>query len=345
MGKLKIALLFGGKSAEHEISIMSARSVLAAVNDDKYDFVPVAINKEGYWFTPEASRDIIENNSYRQVPSDKTGQLSVSLIPFLKEEFDLVFPLLHGPHGEDGKIQGFLELIDIPYVGSGVLGSAAGMDKVFMKQIFSFYNLPQGDYIFLTRSQFTDRDIKDISIDIDNAVSYPCFVKPANMGSSIGITKIENESGLKKAAAEALKYDKKVIFEEAIEGREIECSVLGNEEAIASIPGEIKFTNEFYDYRAKYQDQSTDLVIPARLSEKIVKDIQNVAIKAFKAIDGRGFARVDFFLKNNNQIVINEINTIPGFTRYSMYPKLWEASGIEYPQLIDKLIQFAFKDR
>jgi D-alanine-D-alanine ligase len=342
MGKLRVGLLFGGRSEEHEISIMSARSVYAMADKEKYEIIPYAISKKGYWLDSRESREILLNEELFRVP-EANDKITTSLIPFLKTELDLVFPILHGPYGEDGRLQGMLEMFDIPYVGAGVVSSAAGMDKEIMKNLFSFHNIPQGKYRVIYTHQLS-KGYDSLIDDINENIGWPCFVKPANLGSSIGISKVNNSGKLKEALEEALKYDYKAIIEEYIKGREVECSVLGNEEIMASLPGEIKPKHEFYDYEAKYKDESTELIIPANLKDEIVDRIKELAIQAFKAIDGRGFARVDFFIREKDEeVLVNEINTIPGFTRYSMYPKLWEVSGLKYSKLIDRLIELALE--
>lgn len=342
MGKLRVGLIFGGRSQEHEISIMSARSVYQAADKDKYELIPFAISKKGYWLDPERSLEIIMDENIKVVPDNFAGPISLTLRPFLETELDLVFPILHGPYGEDGRLQGLLEMLDIPYVGAGVLCSAAAMDKGIMKDLFKVHGLPQGRYIVVNEKEIKE-DLKAIIERLDREILWPCFVKPANLGSSIGISKVKRAEDLEAALEEALKYDYRIVIEEYIKGREIECSVRGNTEILASLPGEIKITKEFYDYTAKYQDESTELIIPAELDEETTERIRELAIRAFKAVDGRGFARVDFFLTEDKEVLLNEINTIPGFTRYSMYAKMWEATGLKYSDLIDDLIKLALE--
>lgn len=340
MSKLRVGLLYGGRSQEHEISIMSARSVFTMADKSKYEIIPFAISKQGYWLDRNKSLEILVDETVTKVTAIEEGPISMTLQYFLQEKLDLVFPILHGPYGEDGRLQGMLEMLDLPYVGAGVLGSAAGMDKAIMKNLFSYHNIPQGKYKIVYKYDI-DNQIKRLKREIENEILWPCFIKPANMGSSIGISKVSNPDKLSEALEEAFKYDYKAVVEEFIPGREVECSVFGNIEFKASLPGEIKATHDFYDYNAKYKDDSTELLIPAELNNDIIEQIRSIAIRAFKAIDGRGFARVDFFISNNNKVIVNEINTIPGFTRYSMYSKLWEVTGINYPDLIDKLIDLA----
>ncbi|AZO95081.1 D-alanine--D-alanine ligase family protein [Halocella sp. SP3-1] len=340
MSKLRVGLLFGGRSQEHEVSIMSARSVFSMLDKEKYAIIPFAITKDGVWLNSERSQRILDDDKISRVFNDTDNSIKNSLATFLETDLDTVFPVLHGPYGEDGKIQGLLEMLDIPYVGAGVIGSAVGMDKAIMKDIYAANNIPQGKYIVVYSFAIDLGKIKD---EINSKISWPCFVKPANMGSSIGISMVHNSLELEEALNKAAKHDHKIVIEEYIKGRELECSVLGNEDVIASLPGEIKPGHEFYDYQAKYQDESTELMIPAHLDDDIIDSLKKIAMRAFRAIDGRGLARVDFFIKDNNEILVNEINTIPGFTRYSMYPKLWEASGIKYGDLIDKLINLSLE--
>ncbi len=342
MSKLRVGLLYGGRSQEHEISIMSARSVFNMADKSKYEIIPFAISKQGYWVDRNKSLEILVDETITEVTTIEEGPISMTLHYFLQEKLDLVFPILHGPYGEDGRLQGMLEMLDLPYVGAGVLGSAAGMDKAIMKNLFSYHQIPQGKYKIVYKYDMTNQ-IEKLKQEIEKELSWPCFIKPANMGSSIGISKVSNPDKLFKALKEAFKYDYKAVVEEFIPGSEVECSVFGNVEIKASLPGEIKATHEFYDYNAKYGDDSTELLIPAELDNEIIDQIRRIAVSAFKAIDGRGFARVDFFISNNNKVLVNEINTIPGFTRYSMYSKLWEATGINYPDLIDKLINLALE--
>lgn len=339
LNKLKLGILFGGKSEEHEVSVMSARSVYNSADQEKYNLYPIAVDKKGNWLNQKDSIKVIENESIKEVPllndSDKKG-----LNNFLNEDFDVIFPLIHGPYGEDGKIQGLFELLEIPYIGANVLSSSIGMDKEVMKKLFEYNNLRQTDFITVKKHE------KDKYEKIDQFIvktGFPIFVKPANLGSSIGISKVNSKNDVKNALNTAFKYDSKVIIEEGIKAREIECSVLGNKNFKASLPGEIIPAHDFYDYQAKYKDETTKLIIPAELDDEIIKKVQDMAIKAFEIIDGKGLARVDFFLKGED-VYINEINTIPGFTKYSMYPKLWEASGLKYPDLIDELVEIALDD-
>jgi D-alanine-D-alanine ligase len=305
--KLKIGVLFGGKSAEHEVSLESAENVINALDKTKYQIIPIKINKN--------------------------GRFDFSVI----KKADVVFPVLHGPFGEDGTIQGLLKLANIPFVGASVLGSAVGMDKDVMKRLLRDASIPIGKFITIKHGEKIsfEKAKKDLGL--------PLFIKPANMGSSVGINKVQNKNQFFKAVKEAFKFDTKVMVEEFINGREIECSVLGNDIPIASIPGEIIANQEFYSYDAKYIDEGSVAVIPAKISKKAAKEIQQLSIKTFKTINCEGFGRVDCFLKKNGKVYINELNTIPGFTSISMYPKLWEASGLPLPKLLDKLIELAIE--
>lgn len=357
MERLRVAVLFGGRSGEHEVSLMSAQSVIAALDPDRYEVIPVGIAKDGRWLVggdplaalKEGLRQLPPNTvptTFAPDPSSP-GLIPLSPEPELDSErqhFDIVFPVLHGPYGEDGTVQGLLELANVPYVGSGVAASAAGMDKALMKGLFKGAGLPILDYMVLKSPDLSPMR-SELAEEIGEKLGYPCFVKPANLGSSVGVNKVESPEELSQALKEAARYDRKVIVEKAAEGyREIECSVLGNDDPIASVPGEIRPKGGFYDYRAKYIDNTSELIIPAQLSSEAVKRVQELAIQAFLAIDGAGLARVDFFVHpDTEEVVINEINTMPGFTPISMYPKLWEASGLPYPQLIDRLIELGFE--
>jgi D-alanine-D-alanine ligase len=347
MQKITVGILFGGKSAEHEVSLQSARNVFDAINRDKYTPVLIGIDKNGGWHS--AHSDLIPNvGNPKQIALNKEND-SVALIPESNgtisnmtamkqgETLDVVFPILHGPFGEDGTVQGLLKLANIPFVGAGVLGSAVGMDKDIMKRLLRDAGLPIGKFIAL-KSHETAPSFKTIAAEL----GQPIFVKPANMGSSVGVNKVHNEETLENALKEAFEYDTKIILEEFIQGREIECSILGNENPIASIPGEVISTHAFYSYDAKYRDEhGARLEIPANIPQETAETLQKLAIQTFKTLSCEGLGRVDFFLKPDNTPIINEINTMPGFTKISMYPKLWEASGIPYAELIDRLITLA----
>jgi D-alanine-D-alanine ligase len=353
--KLKVGVIFGGRSGEHEVSLRSAESVINALDRGKYEIVPIAITDQGKWLASSEATNllpsaVIENADQRvAIFGDPTER---GLARFTKEaadgrrdQIDVIFPVLHGTYGEDGTIQGLLEMADVPYVGCGVLASATGMDKVVMKRLFREVGLPIVDFTSFLRAQW-ETDPKKIEGRLPDEIGFPCFVKPANLGSSVGISKAVDAKSLSAAIATAAKYDRKIIVEKGVDAREIEVSVLGNDEPIASLPGEIvPQSAEFYDYKAKYiDDNGARLVIPAELGAEMTAEIQRLAIRAFQAIDGAGLARVDFFLeRGTNKLIVNEINTLPGFTSISMYPKLWEASGIGYGQLIDRLIELAFE--
>jgi D-alanine-D-alanine ligase len=336
LDKINLGLIFGGKSEEHEVSIMSARSVCKYAEKEKYNIIPIAVDKKGNWLNSKESLKFLNNHDLKEVPESEIN-VNKGLKKFLNNKFDIVFPLIHGPYGEDGKIQGFLELLEIPYIGANVLSSAVGMDKGIMKKLFDYNGLKQTEFITVKKNN--DYKIKLKQFLEKN--SFPLFVKPANLGSSIGISKVYNIKDLDKAIKEAFIYDSKAIIEKHINAREIECSVLGKDKIIASLPGEIIPANDFYDYQSKYEDDKTKLVIPADLDSDLIEKIRSISIKAFEIIEGEGLARVDFFVTKDNIIYINEINTIPGFTNYSMYPKLWEASGLSYSKLIDKLVEIS----
>jgi D-alanine-D-alanine ligase len=350
--KIRVAILFGGRSAEHEVSLQSARNVFDAIDKNKYEIILIGIDHEGKWHLNDAGQFLL-NAEFPDRIKLKGGSGNLALIPGetthtivnVKDRneigsVDVAFPILHGPFGEDGTVQGLLKLADIPFVGSDVLGSAVGMDKDVMKRLLEQANIPQAKFITLSNNERESISYQNIS----RQLGVPFFVKPANSGSSIGIGKVHSKGEFSGAIAHAFEFDNKIIVEEFIRGREIECSVLGNENPITSLPGEVIARHEFYDYDAKYLDQDgARLEIPAKISAKTISVIQNLAIKVFKTLCCSGMARVDFFLKENGDILVNELNTIPGFTKISMYPKMWEASGISYSQLIDQLIQLALE--
>jgi D-alanine-D-alanine ligase len=354
--KLKVGIIFGGRSGEHEVSFCSASSIMKAINRNKYTVVPIGITKEGRWISPQESAlalqsGRIEGKSTVILVNNSSGKGLISIDnhqEFKKEtwegKLDVIFPVLHGPYGEDGTIQGLLELADIPYVGAGVAASAVSMDKELMKTIFKQKSLPVLKWLTIKRKDW-QKDKEEILSLIQNTFEYPLFVKPTNLGSSVGITKVHRKEELEKAIDLASSYDRKILIEEGLEGaREIECSVLGNDKPQTSVVGEVKPAREFYDYDSKYIDQATQLIVPADLPENVSEKVRKIALCAFKAIDAAGMARVDFFVtKKENKIYLNEINTIPGFTSVSMYPRLWEASGVSYPELIDRLIQMALE--
>jgi len=336
--KLNLGILFGGKSAEHEVSIMSARSVYEYADREKYNVYPIAVDKKGNWLDQKGSLKVIENNDIKKIPISQ-NTVNKGIGNFIKDDYDVIFPLIHGPYGEDGKIQGFFDLLGIPYVGADVLGSAIGMDKGIMKDLFAYHGLKQTEYLTFKKN---NKNVVKLSKKFADKQGFPLFIKPANLGSSIGISKVCSEDEIVKAIENAFKYDNKIIVEKALNGREIECSVLGKDHLEASLPGEIIPSHDFYDYHSKYQDGKAELIIPAVLQDEQIKKIQKMAKTAFKIIEGIGLARVDFFV-SQDQIYINEINTIPGFTEYSMYPKLWGKSGLSYPDLIDRLVEIALK--
>jgi D-alanine-D-alanine ligase len=378
--KLRVGVLFGGRSGEHEVSLLSAASVMQAMDRSKYEVVPIGITKQGIWLTDLHAEKLIKGE-FVEAPKGKslragdpaaTSSAAVlakgeavlvppvpsadSIVPFETPRnhaaqgihVDVIFPVLHGTFGEDGTMQGLLELADIAYVGSGVLGSAAGMDKDIMKRLFADSRLPLVKHVSVLRSEW-ERQPKKIEKAVDSALKYPVFVKPANLGSSVGISKAHDASELPAAMNEAARFDRKIIIEQGVGGkrhkaREIECAVLGNDEPIASICGEIIPAKEFYDYNAKYIDSGSELLIPARLDHTQVRQIQEMAIRAFQSVECSGLARVDFLMDPvSGHFYVNEVNTMPGFTAISMYPKLWAATGIEYPALIDRLIQLAIE--
>jgi D-alanine-D-alanine ligase len=344
--KITVGILFGGKSAEHEVSLQSAKNVYDAIDRDKFEPVLIGIDKSGKWLLSDASRFLLNDGDPRHISLNPSGD-PVALVPANEgllnsaaaSRLDVVFPILHGPFGEDGTVQGLLKLAGVPFVGSGVLGSAVGMDKDVMRRLFRDAGLPVGKFLAL-RSHNTLPPFAEITAALGN----PVFVKPANLGSSVGISKVRNEAEFSVAVNEAFQHDTKIVIEEFIPGREIECAVLGNDDPAASIPGEVIPTHEFYSYEAKYLDENgAALEIPAKLDDETKKRIQELSIKAFQTLCCAGLSRIDFFLKENGEVLINEINTIPGFTKNSMYPKLWEASGIGYTELITRLIELAME--
>ncbi|WP_141433271.1 D-alanine--D-alanine ligase [Bacillus sp. 03113] len=345
--KTKIGLLYGGKSAEHKVSMQTALAVIKALNPNKFDVHPIYISEEGQWVKGPKLTGPVEN--VKELAFTATRELqSTALSPTLfqapeeKGPFDVIFPLLHGPNGEDGTVQGLLELLNLPYVGNGVLASSAGMDKIIMKNIFAAAGLSQVKYVSFIRSEW-EKNKLSIYDQVENDLGYPCFVKPANLGSSVGISKCTNRAELEAAFAEAFQFDRKIIIEEGVTAREIEVGILGNDEPECSVAGEIVPKTEFYDYKAKYEDGDTALVIPADITNEEYSLIKETAIKAFKALDCSGLVRADFFLTKDGKVYINEVNTMPGFTPFSMFPLLWKHSGVDYPELIEKLVKFALE--
>ncbi|MBI3476763.1 MAG: D-alanine--D-alanine ligase [Acidobacteria bacterium] len=384
MAKLRVGILFGGRSGEHEVSLLSAASVLKAIDKTKYNVVPIGITKDGRWLTSENAERLLQGKPLEESRPLRAGDPDATpgaallaqgeavivppepvhrgggMEPFRIEasalrrttdraiNVDVIFPVLHGTFGEDGTIQGLLELADLAYVGAGVLGSSAGMDKDVMKSLFRAAGLPIVKHVTVLRSQW-ESEPKKVQKLVESKLKYPVFVKPANLGSSVGISKAHDRKELGPAIEEAAKFDRKIVIEEGVGGknrkaREIECSVLGNDDPKASIAGEIVPCKEFYDYNAKYLDEGSELVIPAELTKSEMKNLQSLAVASFQAVDCSGLARVDFLMDpKSRKIFVNEINTMPGFTSISMYPKLWAASGLSYPDLISRLIQLGIE--
>lgn len=358
-GKIRVGVIFGGRSGEHEVSLQSAHSVIDALDKEKYDVIPVGITKEGRWVTgdvmsaltagegtavPAALLPDPQTSSLMQLGLETAVPVSLSEVTHL----DVIFPVLHGPYGEDGTVQGLLELAGIPYVGAGVVGSAVGMDKAIFKHVMRANDLPVLPWVLVTRLEW-EKKPADTLDKIEAALHYPMFTKPANLGSSVGICKCDDRDGLQAGLTEAVQYDRRVVVEQGINARELEISVLGNETPIASVVGEIRPRRAFYDYVAKYlaepdSDDYSELLIPAEIDAPVADKLRALAIKAYKAIDCAGLGRVDLLLdKDSGQFYVNEINTIPGFTRISMYPKLWEATGVSYPELLDRLVELAIE--
>ncbi len=380
---MRVGLLFGGRSGEHEVSIRSAGAIASALtgqiasaltgqiasaltgqidcslstgeNATKYKVIPVLIHKDGTWADTTTAQQTLESGKPAAQDEGEIGELppaapAAKRLPdiALIENIDIWFPTLHGPNGEDGTIQGLFEVLEMPYVGCGVLGSSLGMDKLASKSAFAQAGLPQVKYRGVTRAEIYSNPciFPKVCDDLEEALGYPCFVKPANLGSSVGISKATNRQELEAALDNAASYDRRVIVEAGVVAREVECSILGNDDPKASVIGETKFTTEFYDYETKYTDGGAQLLIPSPVSDRVRDRIQEMSITAFKAIDGSGISRVDFFyIEETDEILINEINTMPGFTATSMYPKMWEASGIAFPDLVDKLIQLGLERR
>jgi D-alanine-D-alanine ligase len=352
LSRIRVAVLFGGRSGEHEVSCISARHVAAAFDPDRYQVVPVGITRDGRWLLPEVSRRVLEGGRLHipETAFEAAGE-PVALAEGTRGaaaaglEVDVVFPVLHGPYGEDGTVQGLLDMAGIPYVGSGVLGSALGMDKEKMKRMFRDHGLPIGDFVAIRAHEWEDDAARCLEAAV--ALGFPSFAKPANLGSSVGVSKCQDEASLVAGIEEALRHDRKALVEEGMAGREIEVGVLGNDHPEASVPGEVFPGREFYDYAAKYLDDTSRTEIPADLPPAVVRELQELAVAAFRAVDAAGMARVDFFWdeagQTGSRAVVNEINTIPGFTEISMFPQLWEASGLPYPRLLDRLVELALE--
>ena len=344
MSKIRVAVVYGGRSGEHEVSVASAASIFKHLDRSRYEAVPILIGKDGGWVlgakapTALSAAEVLTQSRTEALqpvePTVAVGQGSI----------DVVFPVLHGPYGEDGTVQGLLELANVPYVGAGVLGSAVGMDKAVMKKLFAAEGLPIVPYLVVLRHDW-ERDRPGLTTRVARELRYPVFVKPANLGSSVGISKARNDAELDEAMTLALQYDRKTVIEAAVpDAREIECAVLGNDDPKASLPGEIVPSGEFYDYKAKYLDDKSTLLIPAPLTDGETAEIRRLAIAAFRAVDGAGMSRVDFLMsRGSSRMFLNEVNTIPGFTTISMYPKMWEATGLPYPALLDRLIELALE--
>jgi D-alanine-D-alanine ligase len=353
--RTKIVVLFGGRSGEHEVSLESAKSVLAVLDPARYEVIQVGITHEGAWLTGRNAREALEKGKTEEllpctILSDPSRPglyvLRVAKSGTLLEhttDIDVVFPVLHGTFGEDGTLQGMLEMADLAYVGAGVTGSAVGMDKAVFKEVMRAIGIPTVASLLVLRSEI-EKDMQDVLTRAEAVAPYPLFVKPVNLGSSVGISKCNSRSDLSEGLMEAVAFDRRVLVERGVDGREIEVSVLGNDDARASVPGEILPSREFYSYESKYVDGTSGLVIPAPLPTETSEKIREMAVTAYKAIDCAGMARVDFFVeKTTGEIYLNELNTIPGFTSISMYPKLWEATGLSYPQLVDRLVELALK--
>ncbi|HJV31012.1 MAG TPA: D-alanine--D-alanine ligase [Bacillales bacterium] len=340
--KTKLGLLYGGKSAEHKVSLQTALAVIKALDLEKFEIHPIYITVEGQWIKGPQILEPVEHVKALEFSSaDQSSPLSFAPTLFEADSpLDVIFPLLHGPNGEDGTVQGLLELLNLPYVGNGVLASAAGMDKVIMKNVFAQAGLVQVNYVAFIRSEW-EKEKEEIYNKVETELGYPCFVKPANLGSSVGISKCKNRDELEKAFVEAFQFDRKVIIEEGVVAREIEVAILGNDEPQCSVAGEILPKKDFYDYTAKYEDNNTGLIIPAEITNEEYELIKDMALKAFKALDCSGLVRADFFLTKDGKALINEVNTMPGFTPVSMFPLLWKHTGIEYPKLIERLVELA----
>jgi D-alanine-D-alanine ligase len=353
--KVRVGIIFGGRSGEHEVSLLSAQGVMRAIDKERYTIVPIGIAKDGRWLASGdpmkalTSGDAAESHHAALLaePSQqglmRLEKQEQSLTAIRVSQLDVVFPILHGPYGEDGTVQGLLELAGVPYVGAGVMASAVGMDKAIFKDVMRAHGLPIAPYLVVKRKSL-EHQPEEVVSRIEAEIGYNCFVKPANLGSSVGITKAHSRTELRAALEEAARYDRKLVVEVAVDAREIEVSVLGNDEPIASVPGEIVPSNEFYDYAAKYIDGDSQLLIPAPVPPETAEAIRRMAAEAYLAIDCAGMARADFLLDRvTGEVFMNEVNTLPGFTPISMYPKLWEATGISYPELIDRLLQLALE--
>ncbi|HEX5111048.1 MAG TPA: D-alanine--D-alanine ligase family protein [Vicinamibacterales bacterium] len=357
MTKLRVGVIFGGRSGEHEVSIVSAASIFKHLDRERYEPVPIRIEKDGRWVlgtavpTAQSAAAVIEERRATSLESASSTALRTAREAAVEPttalrttHVDVVFPVLHGTFGEDGTVQGLLELANVPYVGAGVLGSAVGMDKAVMKKLFAAEGLPIVPYIAALRPEW-DRDARGLTARVARELKYPVFVKPANLGSSVGISKAKSDAELAAAMELALQFDRKVVVEAAVpKAREIECAVLGNDDPEASVPGEVVPSREFYDYQAKYLDEGSKILIPAPISKEQADEVRRLSILAFRALDGAGMSRVDFLMSGDTgELFLNEVNTIPGFTTISMYPKMWDASGLAYPALLERLITLALE--
>ncbi|HYW70327.1 MAG TPA: D-alanine--D-alanine ligase family protein [Pyrinomonadaceae bacterium] len=360
--KLRIGVIFGGRSGEHEVSVRSARAVIDAIDKSKYEVIPIAITKEGNWLAPAAAAELLPPQTRRMLAArtlggsrddvaivgdpSRNGLVALTDDQAPQQRLDVVFPVLHGTYGEDGTLQGLLEMASLPFVGCGTLASACGMDKVVMKALFKEAGLPICRHTWLLRSEW-ENDREKVFRRIKRAIGFPCFVKPANLGSSVGVSKAADKSSLAQAIDLAARYDRKIMVEELVDGREIECGVIGNDEPRASLPGEYVIHDEsarFLDYTEKYSGTgNNEFIVPARISKVTIKRIQKMAAIAYQAIDASGLSRVDFFLKPSGELLVNEINTLPGLTDVSGFPKMWEATGIPFPKVIDHLVELAIE--
>jgi D-alanine-D-alanine ligase len=366
--KLRLGVIFGGRSGEHEVSVLSAASVIESIDRKKYDVLPIAISREGKWLSPTEARNLLPPNAQLLLPPSvanvaNQAQSAVAILgdpshsgllsfdqdggALTSERLDVVFPVLHGPFGEDGTIQGLLEMADIPYVGCGVLASACGMDKVAMKLLFLQAGLPLCKYLWFLRAHWQENRAKVIKSVIRD-LGFPCFVKPANLGSSVGVSRADDKASLEQAIELAAQYDRKIVVEEAVDAREIECAVIGNNEPRASLPGEYVIHDEaarFLDYEEKYTKTGhVEFVVPAPVSNALATKIQRLAIRAFQSVDGAGLARVDFFFRRDTkELLVNELNTMPGLTEVSGYPKMWAASGLSYTKMLNVLVELALE--
>jgi D-alanine-D-alanine ligase len=366
--KLRVGVIFGGRSGEHEVSLAGAASVMAAMDRSRFEVVPIGITREGRWLVggdplralaQEAQRLALTEGGteaatkrelLERAAAVETGsalarmETSEGLPPGLREQLDVVLIMLHGPHGEDGTVQGLLELAGLPYTGAGVLASAIGMDKAAMKDMFRAHGLPVVEYAVVRRHEWR-QNAASVEQALGEQIGFPCFVKPANLGSSVGISKVKAAAELHAAVEEAARHDRRILVERAVQGREVEVAVLGNDAPLASLPGEVCYSGEWYDYETKYGRGHTTFKVPAPLAPEVTAEVRELALRAFRAIDCRGMARVDFFIERDRHVLVNEINTIPGFTATSAYPQLWAASGVPYPALIARLIELALERR